>query len=163
MRGNHVLKVVAHAATPMNAHPAFRQYDFFVDGMSFFSMPKVYRLGLTGADPVQDPGTLALAQSTRLGNYANYSIGDTQYAQSQGLGQRPGEAGANAGPSSIVEIEAPTNAQEEEAYLREAIKASLSQDNGIHTSTKSLTTPLPEPKQEENLLIDFMSEPGPAP
>jgi hypothetical protein len=62
-----------------------------------------------------------------------------------------------------VEIEAPTNAQEEEAYLREAIKASLSQDNGIHTSTKSLTTPLPEPKQEENLLIDFMSEPGPVP
>ena len=49
MRGNHVLKVVAHATAPMSAEPGFRQYDFFVDGRSFFSFPKVYRLGLTGS------------------------------------------------------------------------------------------------------------------
>ena len=49
MRGNHVLKVVAHATAPMTAEPGFRQYDFFVDGRSFFSFPKVYRLGLTGS------------------------------------------------------------------------------------------------------------------
>lgn len=47
MRGNHVLKVVAHATAPMTAEPGFRQYDFFVDGRSFFTFPKVYRLGLT--------------------------------------------------------------------------------------------------------------------
>ena len=47
MRGNHVLKVVAHATAPMTVEPGFRQYDFFVDGRSFFTFPKVYRLGLT--------------------------------------------------------------------------------------------------------------------
>lgn len=161
-----MLKVVAHATTPMNAHPAFRQYDFFVDGMSFFSMPKVYRLGLTGADPVQDPGTLALAQSSRLGNYSNYSVGAGAGAgpySNNGHGGSPPVGTSRGGPSSIAEIETPTNAQEEEAYLREAIKASLSdQDGGAPTSTQSLNTPLPPPKGEDDLLIDFMSEPAPA-
>ena len=51
MRGNHVLKVVAHAQPPMSAQPGFRQYDFFVDGQSFFTFPKVFRLGLAPNDP----------------------------------------------------------------------------------------------------------------
>lgn len=166
MRGNHVLKVVAHATTPMNVHPGFRQYDFFVDGMSFFSMPKVYRLGLTGGENVQDPGTLALAHSSRNGNYGNYSVGGgNPYVQSRGVnGTSPTTNGR--GPSSIVEIEAPTNEQEEEAYLREAIKASLSdqQDGGRPTSSASLNAPPPPPpKEEDDLLIDFMSEPGVGP
>ena len=46
MRGNHILKVVAHASPPMSATPNFRQYDFFVDGQSFFDLPKVYELGI---------------------------------------------------------------------------------------------------------------------
>jgi hypothetical protein len=51
MRGNHVLKVVAHASPPLSAQPGFRQYDFFVNGQSFFTFPKVYRLGLAPNDP----------------------------------------------------------------------------------------------------------------
>lgn len=51
MKGNHVLKVVAHAQPPMSAQPGFRQYDFFVDGQSFFTFPKVFRLGLAPNDP----------------------------------------------------------------------------------------------------------------
>jgi hypothetical protein len=53
MRGNHILKVVAHANPPLSATPNFRQYDFFVDGQSFFDMPKVYELGLRGAPQAQ--------------------------------------------------------------------------------------------------------------
>ena len=45
-KGNHVMKVVCHAAPPMSATPGFRQYDMFIDGQSFFSMPKVYELGI---------------------------------------------------------------------------------------------------------------------
>jgi len=56
MRGNHVLKVVAHATAPMSVDPGFRQYDFFVDGRSFFTFPKVYRLGLTGGRTVSHDG-----------------------------------------------------------------------------------------------------------
>jgi len=46
LKGGHVAKVVAHANPPANATPDFRQCDFFVDGMSYFNMPKIYRLGL---------------------------------------------------------------------------------------------------------------------
>jgi hypothetical protein len=41
MRGNHVLKVIAHAAPQLSATPGFRQYDLHIDGQSFFNMPKV--------------------------------------------------------------------------------------------------------------------------
>jgi hypothetical protein len=56
MRGNHVLKLIAHASPPLSPTPGFRQYDFFVDGQSFFSFPKVYRLGLSPNDPRGQPG-----------------------------------------------------------------------------------------------------------
>ena len=51
MKGNNVLKVVAHASPPMSPTPGFRQYDFFVNGQSFFTFPKVFRLGLSTGDP----------------------------------------------------------------------------------------------------------------
>ena len=41
MRGNHVLKVIAHAAPAVSPTPGFRQYDLYIDGQSFFNMPKV--------------------------------------------------------------------------------------------------------------------------
>ena len=160
MRGNHVLKVVAHASSPVNVHPNFRQYDFFVDGMSFFNMPKVYRLGLTENTPINESGTLAIAHSTRGqgGGYSNYSYD----------GNVPRRAPSPR--SNIAEIEAPTNRDEEEAYLKEAIKASLSdvkEDQNRVTSSQSVYSNgnfsgAPASK-DENLLIDFMSEPGPVP
>merc|ERR1712038_1331997 len=157
--GNHVLKVTAHANAPINAHPNFRQYDFFVDGMSFFSMPKVYRLGLTEATPVHDNGSLALAHSSRVsGGYGNYSAG--QYGQMPSAPPRK---------SLIAEIETPNNATEEELYLKEAIKASLSEaenkEREINVSSANSYHGDPEPPTSEgpDLLIDFMSEPGPVP
>ena len=57
MRGNHVLKVVAHASPPLSPTPGFRQYDFYVDGQTFFSFPKVYRLGLAPNDPRNAPSS----------------------------------------------------------------------------------------------------------
>ena len=81
MRGNHVLKVIAHATAPMTAEPGFRQYDFFVDGRSFFTFPKVYRLGLTGGaagtgktvspDRGVGRGVAEVSVSTRRSNSAN--------------------------------------------------------------------------------------------
>ena len=51
-----MLKVVAHATAPMTVDAGFRQYDFFVDGRSFFTFPKVYRLGLTGGRTLSPDG-----------------------------------------------------------------------------------------------------------
>ncbi len=73
------------------------------------------------------------------------------------------------GPFSIAEMETPANAQEEEAYLKEVMKGSLSETEGGAAATtnggaRSYTPPLPQHKEEGNLLIDFMvAEPEPVP
>lgn len=50
-KGNHFFKVVCHAAPPMSVEPGFRQYDLLIDGLSFFTMPKVFQIGIKGAIP----------------------------------------------------------------------------------------------------------------
>jgi hypothetical protein len=47
-RGNHVLKILAYVSPPLSPVPGFRQYDLFIDGQSFFTMPKVFELGIKG-------------------------------------------------------------------------------------------------------------------
>lgn len=164
MRGNHVLKVTAHANAPINAHPNFRQYDFFVDGMSFFSMPKVYRLGLTDSAPIYESGTLAIAQSSRVPGTYGGGRGPDPYGM--GVHRNVASAPAQTKKSLIAEIETPHNADEEEAYLKEAIKQSLSEAENAKEkdipfgSNQSLNEPA---SSAPDLLLDFMSEPGPVP
>jgi hypothetical protein len=66
MRGNHVMKLIAHASPPLSATPGFRQYDLTVDGQSFFHMPKVFEIGVRGG-PSQ-----GMARSP--GDYGQYRI-----------------------------------------------------------------------------------------
>ena len=95
MRGNHVLKVKAFASPPMSANPGFRQYDFSVDGQSFFSFPKVFRLGLAANDRGASPqGAVRLADRGR--NYA-----------SSGNSMRSAGGGVN-----VKHVEAPSNRDE---------------------------------------------------
>ena len=132
MKGNHVLKVIAYATPPMNAGPGFRQYDFYVDGKSFFAFPKVYRLGLrggAGGGGGGGPPSAALASQ-------RYTNGPPRTGSDQ----------------NIAAIEMPHNANEEEAYLQEAIKQSL-QDNSAPGA--------PAAPKEENLLLDFFDDPAP--
>lgn len=42
----HELTIVAYAFRPHNAPRDFRQYDFFVDGQSYFTFSKLARLGI---------------------------------------------------------------------------------------------------------------------
>lgn len=97
MRGNHVLKIVAHASPPLSAAPGFRQYDFFVDGQSFFTFPKVFRLGLAPGDPrgVASPTN---SYSQRGGAYNNYSL--------------PATSTRSAGSANIASLETPRTADE---------------------------------------------------
>jgi hypothetical protein len=43
--GGHIMKLIAHAAPPLFPVPGFRQFDLLLDGLSFFSMPRIYELG----------------------------------------------------------------------------------------------------------------------
>mmetsp|Transcript_27483 Transcript_27483/g.66742 ORF Transcript_27483/g.66742 Transcript_27483/m.66742 type:complete len:519 (+) Transcript_27483:190-1746(+) len=63
-RGNHVIKVVCHASPPMSSTPGFKQYDLLVDGQSFFTMPKVYELGLKSSSNAY-PGRSGGARAPR--------------------------------------------------------------------------------------------------
>ena len=99
MKGNHVLKIVAHSTAPLSPTPSFRQYDFFVNGQSFFGFPKVFRLGLAPNDPRGLPASpmnasTMMAESTR----------------------RPGGPGGTGGPrrstNHIANLEAPGNQDE---------------------------------------------------
>jgi hypothetical protein len=94
MKGHQVLKVVAHSAPPLTPTPGFRQYDFFVNGQSFFSFPKLFRLGLTsprgGASP-SSAGDLV----SNIHRFAAVSL-----------------AGPRRSSSNIASLEAPGNPDE---------------------------------------------------
>jgi hypothetical protein len=47
-RGN-TLKMVVYSSQPMSSHLGNRQYDLFIDGISFFLLPKLYEVGLKGS------------------------------------------------------------------------------------------------------------------
>lgn len=148
MRGNHVLKVVAHATPPLSPQPGFRQYDFFVNGQSFFTFPKVFRLGLAPNDPK--------GFGPPPGYHPSGPV--TGHAYDMGL---PSERGyrSTSRSDNIAAIEAPHDREEEEAYLKEAIKLSL------EVNTKSGGAPAAaQQNTESNLLLDFFEEPAaPAP
>jgi hypothetical protein len=132
MRGNHVLKIVAHASPPLSTTPGFRQYDFFVDGLSFFSFPKVFRLGLSAGDPRGNPTPHS---------YNNYPH-STPTAMITG-----------SRTTGIAAIETPHNPDEEEAYLQEAIKNSLEEvKSGKPGSAPSVS------QAGRDLLLDFLDD-----
>jgi hypothetical protein len=101
MRGNHVMKVLAHASPPLSATPGFRQYDFFVDGLSFFSFPKVFRLGLAANDP---RGFANHAGSASVASGRSYN--NNLEAPTRNLRRR------NSSTIATLEVEAPHNMDE---------------------------------------------------
>lgn len=98
--GNHVVKVICHAAPPMSAVPEFRQYDLSIDGQSFFTMPKIFQVGIKGSVPNNIPGAYR----------GNHPISPV----SMGSGQ-----------ASNLSRDIPVSREQEEADLRQAIQASI--------------------------------------
>ena len=173
MKGNHVLKVVAHAQPPMTAVPGFRQYDFFVDGQSFFTFPKVFRLGLAPNDPRAGGGRRRQQQQQQQQRQLDYNSPPSGGYNSSSYNPYGGRD-ANLNPyvngndevrsvrsirsvnsANIVSIEAPHNPEEEDAYLRQAIENSLKE-------APSSGRAAPAPPAAGNLLLDFMSPAAPA-
>lgn len=140
MRGNHVLKIVAHASPPLSPTPGWRQYDFFVDGQSFFTFPKVFRLGLTANDPRAYAGNAGASMAESSRRYSQSSLRS---------------AGSNPG---LASIEAPTNQEEEEAYLQAAIAESM-KDKPTSPGKSSASVA----SGNTNDLLDFGTAPDPAP
>ncbi|KAL3929251.1 MAG: hypothetical protein SGARI_004805, partial [Bacillariaceae sp.] len=148
MRGNHVLKVVAHASPPLSAQPGFRQYDFFVDGQSFFTFPKVFRLGLAPNDP-------RAAGSPR--SPPNMADRSRPYNGGPAYGAPPTSSVRSASSNGIAAIEAPHNPEEEDAYLQEAIKNSLKETHSPAPNRPALMSGATSVQSGggDSLLLDF--------
>ena len=58
LRGN-LVKLVAHATAPVSSNLGTRQYDLFINGKSFFTLPKTYEIGLTGVADSRIPGVIS--------------------------------------------------------------------------------------------------------
>jgi hypothetical protein len=164
MRGSHVLKVIAHASPPVSATPGFRQYDLFVDGQSFFTFPKVFRLGLAPNDPrssgsPRSPVQLGADRSAPRGSYGNGSSG-APYGRDYG----GGASIRSAGSANIAAIEAPHNPDEEEAYLQEAIKNSLKETHSPTAPRPAITSGAASVSSRggDRLLLDFMTPAPPS-
>ena len=81
MRGNHVIKVICHAAPSMTSSNA-RQYDLSVDGESFFVMPKVYELGIRGPIASHAPYPGVVPDRNQRGHREQYNQ-DSNYSREQ--------------------------------------------------------------------------------
>jgi len=154
--GTHVMKVVCHISPPMEPSPGFRQYDFMIDGQSFFTMPKVFELGLKSPTFMNGrmPGAVGGYSSSRNANGGRNEV----YTNHNG---------------SVV-AQTPRNETEEDDELQRAIKASLEESRqymerkGISSNASappggpapytgpSGMTPAPAPTAED--LLDFMSD-----
>jgi len=61
------MRVIAHSTQPLSNTQGSRQYDLFVDGKSFFVLPKVYEVGLKGSSSdVRIPGIISSMERGRL-------------------------------------------------------------------------------------------------
>jgi len=142
MKGNHILKVTAHAAPPLTATPGFRQYDLHIDGQSFFTMPKVFELGIKGPPSAvaRVPGVYHPAVDVSSQPSMQYDLRTGQY------------------------IRAPRSPEEEEQELQAAIKASLEESRSFlssrSNSQNASLTQQKTTKADEPDLLGF-SEPGP--
>jgi hypothetical protein len=137
-QGNHVIKVICHAAPPLQASPGFRQYDLMIDGQSFFTMPKMFQLGVRGGG----------------GNIPNHIPGGY------------GNPISPVSMGSSLNRDVPFNRDQEEADLRRAIEASI-QESRTHLAPRSpddrsaYTTPHPAPVVETAVdLVDLGGDGG---
>jgi len=142
MKGNHVLKVIAHAAPALSGTPGFRQYDLIVDGQSFFLMPKVYELGIKTGHAYSGGQSGGHPQSRYdVGLYPGNSPPPARVAQAvqprgASLAPAPQTNYATYDLNKGSYVVPPASQEQEDADLQAAIKASLEETQRHLSKTK---------------------------
>lgn len=57
IRGNNI-RLKAHSTAPMSSASESRQYDLFINGKSYFTLPRSYEIGLKGPTDDRIPGVI---------------------------------------------------------------------------------------------------------
>lgn len=132
MEGNHVVKLVAHAAPAVRNNPEFHQFELFLDGMSYFDMPKMYELGsVSGNDILRRKARSQMAFAAAPTESYNESYGQCYFPEEQNQWEQPTQ-------------------DYQYGYRAE------------HTrSAQDVRSPLPRPEQRrsESTPLDYVSEP----
>mmetsp|Transcript_29900 Transcript_29900/g.87306 ORF Transcript_29900/g.87306 Transcript_29900/m.87306 type:complete len:586 (-) Transcript_29900:355-2112(-) len=167
MRGNHVLKIVAYAAPPVRNRPDFKQFELFLDGMSFFSFPRIYELGIKAGGShargmVQHEGGARSASGTGGRQpYNNYSLPvEEENAWARRTDTYETQRGMNSVPAEVTT--APTTAASSTDDLMGAPLTAPGQDlmdqPGALLDTSVPTMAPPQPQFDE-----FAPHAAPAP
>jgi hypothetical protein len=169
MRGNHVLKLVAYAAPPVRNRPGFRQYELFLDGMSFFSFPRIYELGVGAGGGharglVRYEGGGSGARSSAVDGrqpYSNYSLpAEEENAWARRVDAYETQRGMDSVPAEVRT--APTTAASSTDDLVNAALGAPGQDIMdqpaalLDTSVPTMAPPQPE-------FDEFTPQAAPAP
>lgn len=128
---SHKYRILVHASTSfMDAKPGLRQYDFFVDGRSYYKFPRVSRLGGSRAAPVD------LQVRSPRENHVTAETGSRR--------KTPSESGS---------LRANSDMGQQDEYLRETAKATLDPaETAGAPSRRRLSV------QASQLLIDFFDD-----
>jgi len=149
LRGNHVARVCIHANPPTTN--GTRQYELFIDGRSFFTLPKVFELGVSGSSEKRVPGVITQSQRNVL----------SQRSTSDGLSYDRKKGGY------VEAVVAPKSKGEEDEDLRRAIAASLEESKkhlvskGRHVEDSKPTSIITNPTQFEAPSSEKVASPAP--
>jgi len=72
IRGNHTAKIIAHSMPQLINKPGWHQFDFILDGSSFFEFPKIYELGISSKGGGGNYSEESIKHPVEV--YKNYSI-----------------------------------------------------------------------------------------
>lgn len=143
LRGNHVARICIHANPPTTS--GIRQYELYIDGLSFFTLPKVFELGVKGSSSSpRVPGVIT--QSQRNGFSDKLSTDGHSYDSRKGGYTKT----------------APRSKEEEEEDLRKAIAESLKESKN-HLVSKGRMDDDSKPSSEPNQTTASQSSAGAAP
>lgn len=115
LKVNHTIEVIAHAApasTKIDARPGWRQYDLTINGISYFSLPKIFELGNI---PIQYLPAMPCPYASPTGHW-NPSLG--QEAPDYAFCGSPGLSPPSSAEGDLLKFSEPTPApiQQHPAY-----------------------------------------------
>jgi len=142
MSDNVVIRIVAQStASSSNG----RQYDLFVNGQSYFSVPKVFELGIKGSSAPNNQHYSGQVDNSR-GDYQGQDTGRRDYPdQDNAFARPPSNFGQMAPRNSRTgpRITQPATSEQEAAELRTAIADSLKESQEHLNSRTSARNPAP--------------------
>jgi len=154
------LRLVANSAPTLSNVSGVRQYDLFINGKTFFQLPKVYEIGLQGsAQDQRRPGVLTDQDRARLEQESPSRISQSYSGSGRQLVAQTSQSQERNDMKKAIEL----SLKESRRHL--AARGKLDEEESLAASTLTNTimehTPGRKPIQKEQPLIDFFSDPTP--